>query len=184
MDQDGLLYAGQPGEQLTWMDARIGSWVVTPRMGKPVEIEALWYNALKIFASLLTLQGDTEAAEGVTEKADRAKKSFEEKYWYEAGNYLYDNLDENGNPDPALRPNQLFAISLPFHLMEGEKAVAVLETVRAKLYTPVGLRSLSPDDPKYSGHYGGSPFSRDSVYHQGTVWSWLSGVRLIDAGRP
>jgi predicted glycogen debranching enzyme len=181
VDQDGLLYAGLPGQQLTWMDARIGSWVVTPRMGKPVEIEALWYNALKIFASLLTLQGEEEAAEAISEKADHAKNSFEQKYWYEKGNYLYDNLDENGNPDPALRPNQLFAISLPFHLIEGEKANAVLDTVRAKLCTPVGLRSLSPDDPKYSGHYGGSPFSRDSVYHQGTVWSWLLGP-WIDAG--
>jgi predicted glycogen debranching enzyme len=181
VDTDGLLYAGEAGQQLTWMDAKVGNWVVTPRMGKPVEIEALWYNALKIFESLLNLAGDRDTAGSIKVKADQAKKSFDEKYWFAEGNYLYDNLDENGNPDRSLRPNQIFAVSLPFHLLEGEKAMAVVETVRSKLYTPVGLRSLSADDPKYSGHYGGNQLSRDAVYHQGTVWSWLLGP-LVDAG--
>jgi predicted glycogen debranching enzyme len=180
-DTDGLLYAGQTGQQLTWMDARVGNWVVTPRMGKPVEIQALWFNALKIFQSLLIADADRQAADISGEKAAMVKKSFEEKYWYGKGNYLYDNLDENGLSDFSLRPNQIFAVSLPFPLIEGEKALAVLETVYSKLLTPMGLRSLSADDPNYKGHYGGSPLSRDGAYHQGTVWSWLLGP-LIDAG--
>jgi predicted glycogen debranching enzyme len=181
VDSDGLLYAGEPGQQLTWMDARIGNWVVTPRMGKPVEIEALWYNALKIFESLLMLNGETYAAKNILEKAEQAKKSFEEKFWWAEGNYLLDVIDEAGRPDSTLRPNQVFALSLPFHLIDGEKAKAVLDILRSKLYTPVGLRSISPDDPRYKGHYGGNPFLRDSAYHQGPVWSWLLGA-FIEAG--
>ena len=175
VDQDGLLYAGETGQQLTWMDARIGDWVVTPRMGKPVEIEALWYNALKIFEQLLTLHGEADLAEKIRVKSELTKKSFEEKFWYAEGNYLYDNIDEHGNPDPTLRPNQVFAISLPFNLLDGDKARGVLEILQTKLYTPVGLRSISPDDHRYKGHYGGSLFERDSAYHQGPVWSWLLG---------
>jgi predicted glycogen debranching enzyme len=181
VDSDGLLYAGEPGQQLTWMDAKIGGWVVTPRMGKPVEIEALWYNALKIFEALLILNGESASAGFILDKAEQARKSFEEKFWYAEGGYLYDNIDERGTPDPSLRPNQIFAISLPFQLLVGEKAKAVLNIVQSKLYTPVGLRSLSPDDPAYKGQYGGNTFSRDSVYHQGTVWSWLLGP-FLEAG--
>lgn len=177
---DGLLYAGEQGQQLTWMDARIGNWVVTPRMGKPVEIEALWYNVLKMFAELLTLNGQEDDAALVNLSAAKAKQSFDEKFWYAEGGYLYDVIDENDNPDACVRPNQLFAISLPFALIEGEKAASVLQIVTEKLYTPVGLRSLSPDDARYIGIYAGDPYKRDSSYHQGTVWSWLLGP-YIDA---
>src|SRR5450432_282309 len=181
VDTDGLLYAGEPRQQLTWMDARIGNWVVTARMGKPVEIEALWYNALKIYETLLILNGETYEANKIFEKAEQAKKSFEEKFWFEEGNYLVDVIDPDGKRDSSLRPNQVFALSLPFHLIDGEKAKSVMNILRSKLYTPVGLRSLSPDDPRYKGHYGGNAFLRDSSYHQGPVWSWLLGP-YIEAG--
>ncbi len=138
---DGLLYAGEPGQQLTWMDARVSGWVVTPRMGKPVEIEALWYNALKIFETLLLQNGEMEAADQILEKAELAKKSFGELFWFVDRNYCYDVIDENGRPDPAIRPNQVFAISLPFPLLEGERAKSgfangegkVIYTVRPSL---------------------------------------------------
>ena len=180
VDSDGLLYAGEVGQQLTWMDARIGSWVVTPRMGKPVEIHALWYNVLKIFAALLQLNGQEADAGLVEASAAKARSAFEELFWNSNGKYLFDVIDENGNADPTLRPNQLFAISLPFALLTGEKAEAVLDIVQAKLYTPVGLRSLPIDDPRYVHQYGGDQWHRDSSYHQGTVWSWLLGA-YIDA---
>jgi predicted glycogen debranching enzyme len=181
VDNDGLLYAGEKGQQLTWMDARINDWVVTPRMGKPVEIEALWYNALKIFHYVLLLNNDTLKAGVILEKAEYARKSFGEKFWYPEGGYLYDNIDELGKPDPSLRPNQIFTISLPFPLLEGEKAKSLINIIRSKLFTVVGLRSLSPDDPDYKASYGGDVFKRDSAYHQGTVWSWLLGP-FIEAG--
>jgi predicted glycogen debranching enzyme len=181
VDSDGLLYAGESGQQLTWMDARIGDWVVTPRMGKPVEIQALWYNALKIFEDLLNRIGQRIEANAILEKAERAKVSFGIKFWNHERNCLFDTIDENGNPDPSLRPNQIFALSLPFNLLEGDKAKNVFEIVRTELHTPVGLRSLSPQDSRYSGNYGGNAFSRDSVYHQGTVWSWLLGP-FVEAG--
>jgi predicted glycogen debranching enzyme len=178
VDSDGLLYAGETGQQLTWMDARVNGWVVTPRMGKPVEIEALWYNALKIFQSLLLFNKEKSSAEEILVKAELVIKSFGEKYWYNDGQYLYDNIDESGKPDTCLRPNQIFAISLPFPLLQGVKAQSVLNIVKAKLLTVVGLRSLSPDHPDYKGTYGGNAFLRDSAYHQGTVWSWLLGPYL------
>jgi len=175
VDEDGLLYAGEKGQQLTWMDAKVGDWVVTPRMGKPVEIQALWYNALKIFEELLQLNDQLQDADLVNSSAEKAKESFLKKFWYAAGNYLYDLIDENNNPDPSLRPNQLFAASLPFALIDEEQTCAILKIIEEKLYTPVGLRSLSPDDPRYIGVYGGDAYARDSAYHQGTVWSWLLG---------
>jgi predicted glycogen debranching enzyme len=178
VETDGLLYAGEQGQQLTWMDAKVGNWVVTPRMGKPVEIEALWYNTLKIFETFLLLNDESDTALDIHEKAEQVKKSFLEKFWYAEGNYLYDNIDEFGKQDKSLRPNQIFAISLPFHLLEGDKAEAVINMIRSKLLTPVGLRSLSPDDPGYKGSYGGDIYKRDSAYHQGTVWSWLLGPYL------
>ncbi|MEP7317532.1 MAG: amylo-alpha-1,6-glucosidase [Panacibacter sp.] len=178
--EDGLLYAGEKGQQLTWMDARIGEWVVTPRMGKPVEIQALWYNTLKIFAQLLEMNQQQEDAAVVDLAAGKAKQSFSEQFWYAEGNYLYDVIDENGKPDISLRANQLFAISLPYELIEGEKAKAILEIVEEKLYTPVGLRSLTKDDEHYIGTYGGDAYKRDAAYHQGTVWSWLLGP-YVDA---
>ena len=186
VDEDGLLYAGEAGQQLTWMDARIGTWVVTPRMGKPVEIQALWYNVLKIFAELLRMnkgrgaESDLNLAAEYETKASKAKESFDKKFWNAEVNYLYDVIDENGNPDSTLRPNQLFAISLPFALLEGDKAAAVLKIVEEKLYTPVGLRSLPAEDIRYVHRYGGDQWHRDSSYHQGTVWSWLLGA-YVDA---
>ena len=150
-------------------------------MGKPVEIEALWYNALKIFETLLTMNGETDQANEIAGKAEQAKKSFDEKFWYSDGSYLTDVIDPDGKPDYRIRPNQVFALSLPFHLIDGEKAKSVMNILRSKLYTPVGLRSLTPEDPEYKGHYGGNTFLRDSAYHQGTVWSWLLGP-FIEAG--
>ncbi len=188
VDEDGLLYAGETGQQLTWMDARIGNWVVTPRMGKPVEIQALWYNALKIFSGLLRMNDQPHDADIVELSVAKAKEGFDKLFWNEKANYFYDVIDENGNPDASLRPNQLFAISLPFALVQGERARAVLKMVEDKLYTPVGLRSLSADDTRYNGVYGGDPYKRDSSYHQGTVWSWLLGayvdsiMKIQDAG--
>jgi predicted glycogen debranching enzyme len=162
------------------MDARIGNWVVTPRMGKPVEVQALWYNALKIFAGLLQLNGQHEDACLVNQSADKTAESFNRKFWFEAGNFLYDVVDDQGNADASCRPNQVLAISLPYALIEGERARSVLQIVENKLYTPVGLRSLSPEDPAYIPVYAGDVWHRDSSYHQGTVWSWLLGP-YIDA---
>jgi predicted glycogen debranching enzyme len=176
VDEDGLLYAGEKGQQLTWMDARIGDWVVTPRIGKPVEIQALWYNALNIFSKLLERNGQEEDARTVCPSANKVKNSFLQKYWFEEGNYLYDVIDENGIPDATLRPNQLFAIGLPFPLVEGDKAASILKIVEEKLYTPVGLKSLTQEDARYVSVYGGDAYKRDSSYHQGTVWSWLLGI--------
>jgi predicted glycogen debranching enzyme len=180
VDEDGLLYAGEVGQQLTWMDARIGTWVVTPRMGKPVEIQALWYNALKIFSGLLRMNEQDSDADLVEISATKAKQSFEEKFWYEEGNYLYDVINENNQPDTTLRPNQLFAISLPYPLVEEAKAASVLQVVEEQLYTPVGLKSLPKTDVYYVPVYGGDALHRDSSYHEGTVWSWLLGP-YVDA---
>jgi len=180
VDEDGLLYAGEKGVQLTWMDAKIGDWVVTPRMGKPVEIQALWYNTLNIFSKLLEMNGQEEDARIVCIDANKAKKSFLQKFWFEEGHYLYDVINEKENPDATLRPNQLFAISLPFALIEGEQAEAVLKIMEEQLYTPVGLKSLPKSDVHYVPVYGGDTYHRDSSYHEGTVWSWLLGP-YIDA---
>jgi predicted glycogen debranching enzyme len=177
---DGLLYAGESGVQLTWMDAKIGDWVVTPRTGKAVEIQALWYNAVCIFSELLAYNGQEEDAYKMYEQAQRAKQAFEEKFWYEEGGYLYDVIDENNKADASLRPNQLFAISLPFQLINGDKSRSIMQIVEEKLLTSKGLRSLSPDDSRYVSHYGGDAWHRDSSYHQGTVWSWLLGP-YVDA---
>jgi predicted glycogen debranching enzyme len=176
VDQDSLLYAGEVGQQLTWMDARIGTWVVTPRIGKPVEIQALWYNVLKIFAEVLRLNKQNRDADLIELSAAKAKEGFDKLFWYSDGKYLFDVIDESGKPDATLRPNQLFAISLPFALIEGQKAEAVLKIVEEQLYTPVGLRSLPPEDVHYVHHYGGDQWHRDSSYHEGTVWSWLLGA--------
>lgn len=177
VDKDGLLYSGEIGEQLTWMDAKVGNWVVTPRMGKPVEIQALWYNALKIFAELLSLNGQKQDAIRINESADDVKQQFNEKFWNEKVGYLYDNIDEHGKYDDALRPNQLFALSLPFALINDKKKIkSILKIISAALYTPVGLRSLSPSDLNYVHSYVGDQWHRDAAYHQGTVWSWLLGA--------
>ena len=174
VDPNGLLAAGEPGVQLTWMDAKIGDWVVTPRHGKPVEIQALWYNALRI----MELLAQTFASEGERKRysgmAEVAKWSFNRLFWNESAGCLYDVVN-GGPPDPSIRPNQIFAVSLHHSMLSPERARAVVEAVRRDLFTPFGLRSLAPSDPKYISHYGGDPRSRDSAYHQGTVWPWLLG---------
>ena len=179
VDEDGLLYSGEEGVQLTWMDAKVGDWVVTPRRGKAVEIQALWYNALCIYQYLLGLSGEKIQAAVIAEKADQAKTSFVKQFWYKEGGYLYDVIDGE-EKDASLRPNQLFAISLPFALAEGKQVKSILKIITDKLYTPVGLRSLAADDPRYVGVYGGDAWHRDACYHQGTVWSWLLGP-YVDA---
>jgi predicted glycogen debranching enzyme len=177
VDEDGLLFAGEDGIQLTWMDAKVGDWVVTPRIGKAVEINALWYNALCIYAQLLQMNKEKEQAKTFRTKAKAVKQKFIETFWNEELKYLYDvvNVEEK---DPSLRPNQLFAIGLPFALVEDEKAQSILHIVKEKLYTPAGLRSLSPDDAAYKGTYLGDHLQRDGAYHQGTVWSWLLGMYI------
>jgi predicted glycogen debranching enzyme len=180
---DGLLVQGEEGYQLTWMDAKMGDWVVTPRRGKAVEINALWYNALKLLAQWLRQMDDTAAAERYEEHAKRARACFNERFWFAEGGYLYDVIDCNGQPgthDVSFRPNQLFAVSLDHPVLEEARWKSVVDLVQEKLVTPVGLRSLSPDDPEYKPIYGGDLRSRDGAYHQGTVWAWLIGP-FIDA---
>ena len=170
--KDGLLYAGEPGVQLTWMDAKVGDWVVTPRIGKPVEINALWYNALRTMGDLARDLG--RPGDPYDDLAERAHSGFA-RFWNEAAGYCYDVIDGPDGDDPALRPNQLFAVSLPYSpLSEGQRR-AVVDVCARYLYTPHGLRSLSPHHPAYVGRYGGGPRQRDGAYHQGTAWSWLIG---------
>ena len=180
---DGLLVQGQEGYQLTWMDAKMGDWVVTPRRGKAVEINALWYNALKLLSHWLEQTGDTGAAEHYKDHANRARVSFNDRFWFAERGYLYDVIDCNGQQgthDVSFRPNQLFAISLENPVLEEARWRSVVDLVEEKLLTPVGLRSLSPDDPEYKPVYGGDLRARDGAYHQGTVWAWLIGP-FIDA---
>ena len=181
VDTDGLLFAGEEGVQLTWMDAKIGDWVVTPRTGKPVEIQALWYNALRIMADFARRFGDEQDRQRYESMAETARQSFNALFWNEAENCLYDVV-KNGERDPSVRPNQIFAVSLPYSMLPLEKARAVVEKVEKELLTPVGLRSLSPRDRDYRPIYTGSPLERDSAYHQGTVWGWLIGG-FVDAYR-
>ena len=171
---DGLLFAGEPGLQLTWMDAKIDDWVVTPRVGKPVEINALWVNALRITATLAAALGYAEDAAHYHAMADRALDSFRRRFWY-SGGYLYDVVDGPDGNDPTLRPNQIFAVSLPFPLLEGERAQAVVDICARELVVSYGLRSLAPDESDYVGYYGGDVLQRDRSYHQGTAWAWLLG---------
>lgn len=178
---DGLLYAGETGQQLTWMDARIGTWVVTPRMGTPVEIQALWYNAIRIYIELLKLNNEEKLAGFYSQEAEKTKTSFNDLFWNREGNYLYDNIDENGTPSAEIRPNQLFAISLFFPIIEDKKKIqAILKNVEDNLYTPVGLKTLPSTDSHYIPNYGGDQWHRDSSYHEGTAWSWLLGA-YVDA---
>ncbi|MHB9026584.1 MAG: amylo-alpha-1,6-glucosidase [Armatimonadota bacterium] len=174
MDEDGLIVAAAPGWQLTWMDAKVDDWVVTPRMGKPVELSALWYNALRAMEAFSREFGWPEE---YGKLAERVRKSFP-AFWHEEGGYLYDVLADP--PDARLRPNQIFAVSLPYSPLDLAPARKVVRAVERYLLTPYGLRSLAPHDPEYQGTYGGSPRERDGAYHQGTVWSWLIGP-YIDA---
>ena len=173
VDEDGLLYAGEPGVQLTWMDAKVGDWVVTPRIGKPVEINALWFNAVETTTQLAQLV--TQPAERFAKLAARAKQSFV-NFWNAEAGYCYDVIDAPGmSNDAALRPNQIFAVSLPHSALSGEQQKAVVDICARQLVTSHGLRSLAADDPAYQRHYGGGVRERDGAYHQGTVWGWLLG---------
>ena len=179
VDEDGLLTGGEPGVQLTWMDAKAGDWVVTPRIGKAVEINALWYNACEIFAKLTSLFGDKKKGKELSSEAKKMKREFNKAFWNPDKKCLYDYIDRDYK-DPAVRPNQLFAISLPFSLVSKVKARQILDIVKDELFTPMGMRSLSPLDSDYQGQYVGDVFSRDNAYHKGTVWGWLIGP-YIDA---
>lgn len=177
---DGLLRQGQEGYQLTWMDAKVGDWVVTPRRGKAVEINALWYNALCLCENWLREGKDDHAAELMREHAEKARASFNRRFWNPATNCLFDVVDGEKGDDPAIRPNQVFAISLPHPILDRERWAPVMQVVEEKLLTPVGLRSLSREHPDYKPKYFGDLRSRDAAYHQGTVWAWLIGP-FIDA---
>lgn len=180
--EDGLLVQGEQGYQLTWMDAKMGDWVVTPRRGKAVEINALWYNVLSLLTKWLR-ETDNAAADRYESCASQARRSFNKRFWYAEGGYLFDVVDcngENGTHDVSCRPNQLFAVSLDNPVLDQERWSSVLKVVEEKLLTPLGLRSLSPDDPEYKPIYSGDLRSRDGAYHQGTVWAWLIGP-FIDA---
>jgi predicted glycogen debranching enzyme len=177
---DGLLTQGEAGYQLTWMDAKVGDWVVTPRRGKAVEINGLWYNALSLLEAWLRAAGN-DRAEEIRTHANRAKESFNRRFWSQDLGYLYDVIDgPDGNNDPACRPNQILAFSLSHPVLDPARWAAVLQIVESKLLTPFGLRSLSRDHPDYKPAYFGDLRARDAAYHQGTVWAWLIGP-FIDA---
>jgi predicted glycogen debranching enzyme len=174
VDTDGLLISGEPGVQLTWMDAKVGDRVVTPRHGKPVEIEALWYNALRVMQSMAKKFGEKEDEKQYRTLADRAQQSFNQQFWNEAGGCLYDLVDGDRR-DESIRPNQVIALSLANSMVAKPRAKRILAVVERELLTPRGLRTLSPGHPNYRGRYEGNPLSRDGSYHQGTVWPWLIG---------
>jgi len=175
MDEDGLITGGVPGTQLTWMDAKIGDWVVTPRHGKPVEIQALWVRALEVGERLALQFSDKAYADQCRTDRHRATDSFQKRFWYEPGGYLYDVIDGPEGSDASLRPNQLFAISLVDDLVPRDRAQQILRLMQAQLVTPVGLRTLAPNDPRYRPRYEGGVRERDLAYHQGTVWPFLLG---------
>ena len=180
--EDGLLRQGAEGYQLTWMDAKVDDWVVTPRRGKAVEINALWYNALRLLERWIGEErGERDdVARGLGEQADRVKDSFNRRFWYEEGGYLYDVIDGPEGDDSACRPNQVFAIALPYPVLDPSRWQTVLSVVEDRLLTPVGLRSLAPGHPDYKPTYYGDLRARDAAYHQGTVWGWLIGP-FVDA---
>jgi predicted glycogen debranching enzyme len=178
---DGLLRQGAEGYQLTWMDAKVGDWVVTPRRGKAVEINALWYNALRLLEGWVRDEDGAEQASGLMAHAEQCREAFNRRFWYEPGGYLYDVIDgPDGALDFALRPNQVLAISLDHPVLDKSRWQSVLAVVREKLLTPVGLRSLAPGHPDYKPRYFGDLRARDAAYHQGTVWAWLIGP-FVDA---
>jgi predicted glycogen debranching enzyme len=174
VDTDGLLFSGESGAQLTWMDAKVGAWVVTPRTGKAVEIQALWYNALCVMVALAQQFGDKSGQKQDKEMATRARRSFNELFWNEAAGCLYDVVNSDGR-DASIRPNQVLAVSLSHSMVPKARARSILRVVERELLTPRGLRTLSPTDSRYVGRYEGDPRSRDGSYHQGTVWPWLMG---------
>ena len=176
MGEDGLITGGVSGAQLTWMDAKVGDWVVTPRHGKPVEIQALWVRALEVGETLARRFGEADYADRCRNDRGNAVASFRKRFWYEQGGYLYDVIDGPEGNDPSLRPNQLYAISLVDELVPRDRAQQILRLVEDQLLTPVGLRTLSPQDPRYRGRYDGGVVERDGAYHQGTVWPFLLGT--------
>jgi len=178
--RDGLLSQGQEGYQLTWMDAKVGDWVVTPRRGKAVEINALWYNALRLLEGWVRDEEGERAAAYLADYAERTRASFNERFWYSEGGYLYDVIDGPQGNEPACRPNQVMALALRHPILDRRRWQSVLTAVRQRLLTPVGLRSLAPGHPDYKSKYFGDRRARDAAYHQGTVWPWLIGP-FIDA---
>ncbi|MEZ5308644.1 MAG: amylo-alpha-1,6-glucosidase [Pyrinomonadaceae bacterium] len=175
VDKDGLLFAGDHGSQLTWMDAKYGDEVFTPRAGKPVEIQALWYNALETMREFASAFDDTDGKHLYRRLSSKASKSFNKKFWNKEEGYLYDVIGPDFS-DASVRPNMIFAVSLKHSMVSMYRAKLITERVTNELFTPYGLRSLSPNDPRYCGVYSGSPYERDSAYHQGTVWTWLMGA--------
>jgi len=177
--RDGLLRGGEGNTQLTWMDAKVGDVSFTPRIGKPVEIQALWFHALKILADFATRAGDEETRVLCDEWSAKVQANFANAFWNEDEKCLYDFIADDGLKNASIRPNQIFAVSLfansPHALLSPDQEYSVVETVQRELLTPFGLRSLSPRDSQYRGHYGGDHWSRDSAYHQGTVWTWPLG---------
>jgi predicted glycogen debranching enzyme len=176
--RDGLLHQGEPGYQLTWMDAKVDDWVVTPRRGKAVEVNALWYNALRLLETWLREEDGAEAARPIAEHADQTRASFNQRFWYDGDGYLFDVVDGEGGDDAACRPNQLLAMSLAHPVLESSRWPRVLDVVCERLLTPVGLRSLAPGHADYKPQYDGDLRARDAAYHQGTVWPWLVGPLL------
>jgi predicted glycogen debranching enzyme len=179
MDADGLIASMDPAVQLTWMDAKIGDWVVTPRNGKSVEIQALWYNALRTMEDIAKKIGNSRDAQKFSTLADLAKRSFNNLFWNDNAACLYDCVLGDG-ADATMRPNQILAASLTYSMLSNDRAKSVVDAVERELFTPFGLRSLSHADSRYRGRYEGDPFARDSSYHQGPVWGWLLGP-FIDA---
>ncbi len=177
MDADGLLRAGETGTQLTWMDAKVGDWVVTPRQGKAVEIQALWYHALRVMESLAESFGEEAAQKRYGAMAGKARRSFMQQFWNAECDCLYDVVDGDVKDD-AIRPNQVLAVSLAHSMLPAGQARRVVGVVERELLTPVGLRSLAPSHPAYRGQYRGGVWERDGAYHQGTVWGWLMGPFL------
>jgi predicted glycogen debranching enzyme len=173
-DDDGLLSAGVDGTPVTWMNAKVGSWVVTPRAGKPVELNALWYNALRVVAALADRLGDAPRARELGVLAGNVRISFNLRFWNESAGCCYDVLSGAGN-EPAVRPNQLLAASLPFPVLTNDRIARVVDVCRAVLLTPFGLRTLSREHPAYVGHYGGNALARDRAHHNGSVHPWLLG---------
>jgi predicted glycogen debranching enzyme len=185
--RDGLLRQGAAGYQLTWMDAKVGDWVVTPRRGKAVEINALWYNALRLLEKWTRSEQDQgrfdpawASPDVLAEEAQRVQRSFNDRFWYAPGGHLYDVVDGEQGDDAACRPNQVLALSLDHPVLEPARWASVLQVVHQRLWTPLGLRSLAPGHADYKPRYDGDLRARDAAYHQGTVWAWLMGP-FIDA---
>jgi predicted glycogen debranching enzyme len=176
MDDDALLTQGDPGLPLTWMDAKVEGWVVTPRRGKPVEINALWYNALRLLASWRR-QFEADASD-LERTAALVKTSFNRRFWIERDGYLFDIVDGESGDDPACRPNQILALALRYPVLDESRWASVVDVVTKRLLTPLGLRTLDPSDPAFNPQYFGDLRARDAAYHQGTVWAWLIGPFL------